>query len=300
MIDSPAIELQVSPSDTESYHQAGDSQIGRIQRVRAAWREIRTDTNGMRVASQPLAWKVTEPVVEHAGFGSGTQFCLAVAAALEQLAHGGSLLRLENVAPLSLALLTGRGHRSAIGLHGFLQGGFLVDGGRQRGPSIGELAAAGPTPERWRFVLLRPVNGEMGLSGEHERRVFEALPPMEEKLTDRLCALTLMQILPAVRSGDSEEFRAGLAEFGCLVGEYFSPVQGGIFSSPSVRELAARFPQYGKSFVQSSWGPTVVIPVGDVAAAMQLVDELRRTLAANDWCIEIAQPLNHGATITIL
>lgn len=298
MVDRPGMKLRVRPAREECYRQASEPQIARIRQVRSAWKLLRTTPAEGAVARQPLEWQVDTAPVEHAGFGSGTQFSLAAAMALEQMVRADQSMEMAEIAPLSLAQLTGRGKRSAIGLNGFLQGGFLVDGGRFPGPGIGALAAAARLPDAWRFVLIRPSQGEVGLCGERERAVFDSLPSMSETLADRLCRITLMQILPAIHGGDCIEFRAGLAEFGRRVGEFFAEVQGGIFASPVIRELAQRCPTLASFFVQSSWGPTVAIPCGSAAEAEATVQTLRRTSLASPFTIDIAEPLNCGATVS--
>src|SRR5207237_1744689 len=57
---------------------------------------------------------------EHVGVGTGTQLSLAVARALS-MAHG-----LPNLDALELPQRAGRGRRSGVGVHGFVQGGFRV------------------------------------------------------------------------------------------------------------------------------------------------------------------------------
>src|SRR5690606_17244047 len=60
---------------------------------------------------------------EHAGLGTGTQLSLCLARALAELAGVPASVQ-------DLARWTGRGLRSAIGIHGFERGGLLVDGGK--------------------------------------------------------------------------------------------------------------------------------------------------------------------------
>ena len=152
-----------------------------------------------------------------------------------------------------LAQRSGRGLRSAIGLHGLAAGGFLVDAGQTGQGALGDLAIRLPIPEEWRVMIIRPRHTRPGLSGARERAAFEALPPMAPQLTDRLCRLTLMEILPAIQSEDCASFSAAVSEYGRLIGEYFSPVQGGVFSDPQVREVVQKTPSIGHRLVQSSW-----------------------------------------------
>src|SRR5580765_990763 len=70
---------------------------------------------------------------EHIGLGTGTQLSLAVGRGIA-LAAGRA-----DLSGLSLAKLTGRGRRSAIGIHGFTQGGFLVEAGKREQSAISPL-----------------------------------------------------------------------------------------------------------------------------------------------------------------
>ena len=63
-----------------------------------------------------------------------------------------------------LAELVGRGERSAIGTHGFAQGGLLVEGGKAAGESVSPLVSRLELPADWALVLLID-RGQRGLSG---------------------------------------------------------------------------------------------------------------------------------------
>src|SRR5262249_3303598 len=71
---------------------------------------------------------------EHAGLGSGTQLGLAVAQALA--VSRGLCCDLA-----TLARRVGRGARSALGAHGFEQGGLLVEAGKRSPDRLAPLVA---------------------------------------------------------------------------------------------------------------------------------------------------------------
>ncbi len=298
MVAQPAISFRVSEHHEEHFAGCSSATMERIRSIRATWES----GSGAAVSSStgqaaelrsipPLSWKFDTAPVEHAGFGTGTQLSLAVASVLAQF---------EGSAPLSsreLAQRSGRGLRSAIGLHGFAAGGFLVDAGKAGQGALGDLAIRLPVPEEWRGVIIRPRNASPGLSGAKERAAFEALPPMTSQLTDRLCRLTLMEILPAIGSGDCAGFGAAVSEYGRLIGEYFSPVQGGVFADPQIRDIVLAHPLIGHGLVQSSWGPSVVTFTPSASAADDLCREWESVLSPAQWQIDISLPLNHGAMI---
>ena len=67
----------------------------------------------------------------------------------------------------------------------------------------------------------------------------------------------LMQALPALVERDIEGFGDAIGELQRITGDYFSPAQGGRFSSRAVAEALAWLESQGIAGVgQSSWGPT--------------------------------------------
>ena len=298
MVAQPAISFRVTEHDKEHFVGCSAATQERIHSIRAAWESGKGrspvpgaghDTPTRPIP--PLSWDFDSAPVEHAGFGTGTQLSMAVASVLARF-EGDSFPSTRELAQRS-----GRGLRSAIGLHGFAAGGFLVDAGQTGQGALGDLAIRLPIPEEWRVMIIRPRHTRPGLSGARERAAFEALPPMAPQLTDRLCRLTLMEILPAIQSEDCASFSAAVSEYGRLIGEYFSPVQGGVFSDPQVREVVQKTPSIGHRLVQSSWGPSVVTFAPSMSAAAALRQEWESNLSPTDWQFEISPPLNHGALI---
>lgn len=126
---------------------------------------------------------------EHSGLGSGTQLSLAVATAIT---------RLESSAPrdvLVLAACLNRGRRSAIGTHGFAQGGLLVDAGKPAADVIARLAKRVELPAAWRVVLLLP-DVRKGIAGDAEERAFARLPAVSSQTTAQLRALRKIRSFP--------------------------------------------------------------------------------------------------------
>ena len=52
---------------------------------------------------------------------------------------------------------------------------------------------------------------------------------MDTERVGRICRLTLMQVAPAVLTGDIRTFGAAITEIQEVVGEYFAPYQGGVY-----------------------------------------------------------------------
>ena len=246
MIDAPGIELTAEPAAiwnaTGPYAQRVDQIVSRVRE--------NTAKSGLVLA--PACIHVESVPPAHVGLGVGTQLSLGVARALLLLAGH------DDVSAPTLARWTGRGQRSGVGLHGFEHGGLIVDGGRKTETEIiPPLLARLPFPEEWSILVVRPP-AESGLSGPDESRAFATLPPISQAVTDSLCRLVLLDILPAVIERDLTAFGAAIGELQTRVGACFAPVQGGIYSTAGASRIVDALRSLGFVGVgQSSWGPTL-------------------------------------------
>ncbi|MDB5335235.1 MAG: hypothetical protein JWN70_854 [Planctomycetaceae bacterium] len=213
-------------------------------------------------------WSLPETIDHHVGLGSGTQLALAVARAFLALQGEATLDATE------LARRAGRGLRSALGIHGFQEGGLLVEGGKRSTEQVSPAVARVEWPEEWPLLLVRPRNVR-GLCGAAEIEAFAGLPPMSGAVSAQLCQLALLELLPATLERDFEGCSEALFQFGQLVGEYFAPAQGGVYSSPQTTTLVEYLRGQGVRGVgQSSWGPTVFVVCPDKRSADSLSDDL--------------------------
>jgi beta-ribofuranosylaminobenzene 5'-phosphate synthase len=285
MIDAPETEVVIERAERDDIQ--GEDARERISQILMRFR------SASEAALPRCRIAVARSAPRHTGLGSGTQLALAVAKGLSLLAGE------SDVAPVELARRTGRGGRSAIGTHGFLHGGFLVDAGiASTATPLGELAARESCPDDWRFLLVTPL--VEGLSGNAEQQAFGTLPPMNRDTTAELCRIILTAWLPAVRAADFPTFCQALDEFGRIVGEYFAPVQGGVFAHPRMASLAAGLHTSGiHGIAQSSWGPTIAIACSSESSAARLQVELS---GGRDWSncqLRVVRPLNVGARVAV-
>src|SRR5262249_26233840 len=147
----------------------------------------------------PQEITVTQCAPEHVGLGTGTQLGLAVARGLS-LAWD-CYLRAED-----LCHRVNRAARSALGFHGFVHGGLLVEAGKSHESEIAPLIVREPFPEEWRVVLVIPAE-EPGFSGIKEAEAIEELlAGIPLKHTDAMCRLVLLGILPALKEHDFKSF----------------------------------------------------------------------------------------------
>ncbi len=285
MIDQPRCVVNVAPDDVDLL--IAGAETPRVVRIVERYREHSPRT------VPPCRLELIEFLPRHAGFGSGTQLALAVARGLAHLAGEAGCDALE------LARRVERGRRSAVGSHGFALGGLIVDAGKAAPDEIGALASRAAVPESWRCLVITPSTAA-GVSGIVEQAAFERLPPMPIAVTNRLCAVVLRELLPAVLAADFAAFSAAVFEFGWTVGSYFAPVQGGVFAEPRMARLSEWFRAAGIPGVgQTSWGPSLFAFCPTAARA----HELQRALASDsDWShcvVRIAAPLNQGAPVRL-
>ncbi|WP_238189679.1 beta-ribofuranosylaminobenzene 5'-phosphate synthase family protein [Methylobacterium frigidaeris] len=264
-LDAPGIDLTATRADTLTV--TGSEIPGlaaECERVRGyaalAARHLGVPETG--------AFHLADLIPAHAGFGSGTQLALSVAAALAAL-HGAPF------APAAFADVLDRGNRSGVGLAAFVTGGLIVDGGRDDSEAPPPVIARLPFPDTWRVVLLLDA-GRTGVHGAEERRAFRELPRFPAPEAAEICRTVLMQVLPAVVTEDLARFGAGITAIQRRIGDYFAPHQGGRYASAAVAAALADVEAAGiAGFGQSSWGPTGFALVGNDAQAEGLVASLR-------------------------
>jgi beta-RFAP synthase len=248
------------------------------------------------VAPPPTQHLLVEAAApEHAGLGTGTQLALAVAQVLATAAH------LDKWGPAQLAMRVARGERSALGVHGFTHGGFLVEGGHGRLGGPAPLVARLGFPPAWRVVLVLR-RAAQGLHGLGERQAFERLAQQPPALarTDSLCRLVLLGLLPALAEADLPAFGEALYEFNRLVGEAFRPVQGGTYSHPCSAEVVTFVRRQGVAGVgQSSWGPALFAVVADPERGEDLAHRLRQQLGCGADEVLVTAAANEGARLTV-
>lgn len=287
MVARPGCRLRV----TTAPHDAVTASPDWSARI-TTWRDKLRAVRDSRPAP-PVHITLEQALPEHRGYGSGTQTALATGTAL------AAAWEWPGFSAQSLAACLGRGGRSTIGTVGFSTGGLLVDAGHRSDESESRPAVThSDLPGDWRVLLVEPKNG-VGVSGEAESRAFGQLPPMPSSLTDRLCQLVLLEVLPAAASGNLETFARGLAQYGRLVGEYFSAAQGGgVLASPIMTRLDQDLIVAGHpGLVQTSWGPAAIAFAENEIAARHLADFITAHSSPGTLETTITQPLASAASL---
>jgi beta-RFAP synthase len=285
MIEAPGVCVAVEPADTWSAEgPLADRALDFARRFGATQPPE---------ARRPHRILVERSSPEHMGLGTGTQLGLALARALAISANS------DDTDAIALAARIGRGQRSGLGIHGFAQGGFLLEAGRRERITIAPLVARADFPETWRLVLVLPPWGT-GLHGRAELEAFAHLraPPATE--TDALCRLVLLGMLPGLIERDLATFGEALLEFNARVGELFASVQGGTYSSPRTEEVIRFVRRQGvKGVGQSSWGPAVFAVVADADQGEDLARRLRQRFLLGPDEVLCVCAANHGATVEV-
>jgi beta-ribofuranosylaminobenzene 5'-phosphate synthase len=232
--------------------------------------------------------RVLEAIPPHAGLGSGTKLALAVTAALAALEG-------QSPEPAAMARMAGRGARSAVGLWTFALGGFVVEGGRRRGAEgPAPLLTRHAMPDEWRCVLAIPA-AEPGLSGGAEEAAFADLRPDPVRSAE-IAHIVLTALLPALVERDLPEFGAALTRLQRLVGDAFTPIQGGTFH-PRAAPLVDALLRLGAAGAgQSSWGPAVYGIVGSEREGADLARRLAPEVGAGGSA-EVVAFDNRGARV---
>jgi beta-RFAP synthase len=288
MLDSPGVDLAIV-RDRDWSIRGVQPGCERIEQFVRKYREHRGDYP----TPPPCRLDLVREIPAHAGLGSGTQLGLAVARGLAVMAG-------ENPVPTAeLARRIGRGARSSVGIHGFEQGGFIVDAGKSDRQPVGGLAARLPFPAEWRFVLVTPPEAP-GLSGGAERAAFQRLPTMPAATTAELRRLISDALRPALAAEEFERFSEALYELNRRVGEAFAPVQCGPYANPRMAELARRLRAEGiRGVGQTSWGPTLFALLPDRTSTENAVARLAAPGPWADCALHIAAAKNDPAAVLV-
>ncbi len=289
MIESPGTTLIVGPH-REDVVDGCKHQRDRVLELLSYYRE-RCPKD---FCPPPCHVQIESAVPRHCGLGSGTQMALALARALAILAAEGEVDLQQLVDRVA------RGRRSALGIHGFQRGGFLIDAGKAHAVSLGCIIARHEFPAPWRLLLARPRSAE-GIHGQQESAAFERLSRTPVEMTDTLCGILVRELAPAIVEEDFEQCSRAIFEFGETVGRYFSSVQSGVYAHDQMAQLVAELRIRGIEGVgQSSWGPTIFALCRDSQQADRLKMSFEDDPEWDDCTFHVAAPQNRGASIEVL
>lgn len=246
--------------------------------------------------------KVLSRPNRHVGFGSTTQLALSI---------GKAITLAYDLEVNSIKLAQGLKRTSTGGLHTFQRGGFVVAGGfkiTQGGPFLKRKEAHIPPlifranfPTKWRFLIVTPSKASVSPYGEREEELFKKL--QSKKLPSQLiyeAYFTLMsQLIPSVTEKDAETFGKALTKIQYLVGQIYSPVQGGTFNPDSTWVISILRRDGVLGVGQSSWGPTVFAFIENEKRALEIKNAVKIQLDGKCDSF-VAQADNTGATTSVV
>jgi beta-RFAP synthase len=241
--------------------------------------------------------QLVDSIPEHSGLGSGTQLALAISTALAKICEIDADAR-------ELAGIMGRGRRSGVGVACFETGGFIIDSGRKNASK--NVVATPPRvifrhdfPSDWCFVIVIPET-EKGLFGRDEDEAMSCLNS-STRISEEVCRLTQVKLLPSLIERDIEEFGKALTEIDLRTGRCFEKAQGGIHRGKIAEDLVQFMLQCGAYGAgQSSWGPTIYGLV-DERNARIVTDNMEDFLARKNVSgrVFLSHCSNRGAEVTV-
>jgi beta-RFAP synthase len=298
MVNEPKVEILARPRQSQQPRVSANASvpISLIHRVEAILTKLDATEP---FARQPLpAIEIVAAPREHIGLGTGTQLTLAVAEAVARFMGSepdpfGSPYHTERFHRRAVAL--GRGKRSAIGIHGFLHGGMIVDAGKLPSQETSPLLAV-IHPPPWALLIIPPL--PEGPHGSHEDQTIAREVTISPRDTQELSDRLLRRLMPIASDPDAiRTFGLELAAFNRLVGNAFARVQGGPYAHPLLQEIVDTLARDEWGASQSSWGPTLYVPTATQAEANDLRQRLATqfSLAPEHFVITTAR--KQGATV---
>lgn len=287
MVDTPGIQI------TLKRHEKLEC-LGKHQEIAASILERLQQEPEFKKMPFQIQIEIDEgSAAHHVGLGTGTQVALSITEGLHKL------FGLDVPGQIDLARLSGRAKRSAIGTHGYFEGGFLVDGGKRSNEEVAPLVERVDIPEEWRFLLVCPAAVTPIFGEDEKKRLAEApAPPIE--ISASMMRDVAEYLLPALHDANFNVFSNYLFEYGTKAGLAYASVQeGGIFRHPRVVEIIYQLRNLGvKGVGQTSWGPTVFALFQSENDAVDCQNKIETLNLGADLDVYLAKPSNQGRELT--
>lgn len=279
MIDQPITEVFVCPHPRFSCDHEDQLRIQGIAERAAALAKL-SDLPKCRV-------EIRSRSQAHCGLGSGTQLALA---ASEAICRYLSLPWDQESLACQIAM---RAKRSAVGVHGYFQGGMILEGPATTDEvddqsALNVVRTRIELPRDWRVALFQPTQHTESVSGQFEREKFASLSAAEPQVRASLNRI-VGEVLVAAEQRDFLGFAAAVQRYNHQSGQLFANVQGGPYNGPAVTRLIDVLAECGAVGVgQSSWGPGVFAWFASHGDAEQVIEALR----SDATLVAVAAPCN--------
>lgn len=281
MIDRPGTEITVTPSVKFQCDSEFSERLLPIAK--------RISHLAMLPDLPPCKVSVTQRPDPHSGLGSGTQLDLSAAEAM-CFAIGIRVQATELATQLAA-----RGRRSAVGVHGYFDGGLIFERG-DVAHELNSVCARVELPANWHVVVMRPTSDVTQVSGDFEAEQFASLPAVAESEREHLACLA-GEITDAAETRDFDSFCRAVRQYNHRSGLLFQRVQNGPYNGDEVTRLIESLCERGARGVgQSSWGPGVFAWFDSQQSARTFV----QTLPATIKTIAVAEPMNQGRSIEMV
>ena len=212
MVDQPTTVIQLDHAARFEVHRSIE-QAGFAQRVESIARRVREHYG--RVPFPPVRVSLPSRSPSHCGFGSGTQFSIAVAEGLCRF------WARDSPAKETLAVdLAGRARRSAVGAHGYFAGGLIFEANECVDQPLNPIQSRVELPDDWCVLLVRCSKAGKVVSGPDEQQRFDRLPE-NLSLTRELRQIAYGEVMPAAEAGDFEDFSKAIEKYNHQSGMLF-------------------------------------------------------------------------------
>ena len=165
MIDRPVTEVVVVTAERFDYR---GPQLARVRAI--SERIARFAGQGDQLPACRI--EIARSTPTHHGLGSGTQLSMAVA---EGICRN---LGIQVDSELLATRFAARGKRSAVGVHGYFQGGLIFEASSQVGP-LNKIQQRVELPGQWCVAILCPTTQDEAVHGVEEAERFAQLAPAD-------------------------------------------------------------------------------------------------------------------------
>ncbi|MEM1226932.1 MAG: beta-ribofuranosylaminobenzene 5'-phosphate synthase [Planctomycetota bacterium] len=305
MVDRPSTVVETRPA--ESFIVTGTKSPAQTRRViDIVDRVVQRRNLDHR---PPIHVHVEKVAPAHQGYGSGTQLNLAVAESILTAIMGdGTSASMHDIVSVA-----DRGKRSAVGSHGYFQGGFIAESTDRDETGIGASSTTQATlklnpvamrcsmPTAWRVAICVPTarasttekDGDVAVAGELEQQQFDRLPPVTD--SQRVALMEAFRgLTTSIERNDFDHFCDSLHRYNQSSGDLFAAAQGGPYNGPAATSLVHRLCASGYGGVgQTSWGPGIFVWFASEADAQQfkLNSEFGKQ-ESETLTVTLARPMN--------
>lgn len=262
MVDHPKTIVEACPADGFEFVVSSNAFKKHAPRVRAIAERLSIDQD-----LPAVRLKLVQTAPPHSGLGSGTQLSLAIAEAILCVSADGN----EDSQRDRLLMAADRGKRSAVGTHGYFDGGFIAEGlAATSGDDVNQVDYRLELPDDWRIVVLLPKSpsgSAEAVSGSSEQAKFDRLRTSSRQ-RQSLASILVDELIPAIEADSFENFADAVNRYNRASGMLFAAVQDGPYHGSGTTRLIEGLVASGLQGVgQSSWGPGVFVWFEDEGSA---------------------------------